>query len=204
MNALRPLALLAALLAIASPAAHAKPWWMRGSQSNENDFLAPDVAFRVSSQLEGNTVRVRWNIADGYYLYRQRMEISAESPDLTVSAPTFPTGSLKTDPYLGTQEIYTQQVSGSATYTRADGGAHPVQIKVVYQGCAEGGLCYPPISKVLYPTPGTAPPGAAPSEVTAGPNSINRWEAVAIFGGGLAFFLAGLVLRKGRRLERPA
>ncbi len=173
----------------------AKPWWMRGIESNDTDFLPPDVAFRVAAQADGRSLRVRWVIADGYYLYRQKIGVAAESPDLMVSAVALPRGTLKTDPYLGTNEIYTQQVEAIVPYRRLDYGAHPLQIKVTYQGCAEAGLCYPLITKVLYPTPvGGAAPEAPP----------HRWEAVAIIGGLLAFLVAGLLLRKGRTLESPA
>jgi thiol:disulfide interchange protein DsbD len=183
----------AAALLLAGAAA-AKPWWMRGVESNENDFLPPDVAFRVGARLDGNQVRVRWVIADGYYLYRQRMDIQAESPDLELGSPAFPPGQMKTDPYLGTQEIFLQQVEATAAFTRTDGGAHPLEIKVTYQGCAVAGLCYPPITRVLFPT--TA---ATPAAVASHP-----WEGVAIIGGGAAFLLAGLLLRRDKRLASPA
>jgi thiol:disulfide interchange protein DsbD len=186
--------LLALLLLSLVGAASAKPWWMRGVESNESDFLPPDAAFRVSARVDGTVVRVRWIIADGYYLYRHRIEIKAESPDLAIAAPVLPKGVLKADPYLGTQEIYLQQVEATVPYTRFDAGAHPLQIKVIYQGCAEAGLCYPPISKVLFP-------GQAALDVT--PTS-HPWMGVAILGGGFAFFLAGLSLRKGRKLDLPA
>jgi thiol:disulfide interchange protein DsbD len=148
----------------------------------------------VGADVDGNTVRVRWIIADGYYLYRNRIEIGAESPDLTISSPVMPQGTQKTDAYLGTQEIYRQQAEVTAAYSRSDAGAHPMQIKVTYQGCADAGLCYPPISKVLFP--GRATPPAPPMQ--------HPWEGVAILGGGVAFLLAGLKLRKGRRLGLPA
>jgi thiol:disulfide interchange protein DsbD len=186
--------LFAFILVAVAGIASAKPWWMRGIESNESDFLPPDVAFRASASADGNTVRIRWIIADGYYLYRNRIEIAAQSPDLTISAPVMPQGMQKTDPYLGTQEIYRQQAEVSAAYSRSDAGAHPMQIKVTYQGCADAGLCYPPISKVLFPER-AAPPA---------PSVRHPWEGVAIIGGGIAFLLAGFTLRKDRRLELPA
>ena len=185
---------LAALIQPGS--AVAKPWWMRGVESNEGDFLDPDVAFRPASRVEGNVLRVRWVIADGYYLYRQRMDIKAESPDLKLGEPSFPQGTLKTDPYLGTQEIFTQQVEATVPFTRLDAGAHPIQVKVTYQGCAEAGLCYPPISKVIFASSG----GALPTPQAKS----HPWEGVAILGGGFAFLFAGFLLRKDRHLDTPA
>jgi thiol:disulfide interchange protein DsbD len=194
---------LALLLLLAGTAA-AKPWWLSGAATNEDGFLDPNVAFRVSTGVDGNAIRVRWIIADGYYLYRQKIEIRPESPDLTLSAPQLPPGLVKTDPYLGRQEIYQQQVEALVPYSRTDAGAHPLQIKVIYQGCAEAGLCYPPITKVLYPAhplTGAAYAGAASAGTAPGTHA---WEAAAILGGAFAFLWAGLVLRKGRKLEIPA
>jgi len=176
--------------------AHAKPWWMRGIESNASDFLPPDVAFRVAARMDGTDLKVRWVMADGYYLYKQKIEVQAESPDLTVGAPQLPSGVVKTDPYLGTQEIYTQQVEATVPYSRIDAGAHPIQIKVTYQGCAEAGLCYPPITRVLFPM---AAPLKAAATIPPYP-----WESIAIIGGACAFLLAGLMLRKGRKLDVPA
>ncbi|HEX4153016.1 MAG TPA: protein-disulfide reductase DsbD domain-containing protein [Steroidobacteraceae bacterium] len=203
MNAKRPLIMLTTLLVLASGSAlAAKPWWMRGVESNETDFLPPDVAFRAGARLEGGTLLVRWVIADGYYLYKQKITVVAESPDLIVTGVSLPPGTLKTDPYLGTQEIYKQQVEGTVAYRRFDYGAHPLQVKVTYQGCAEAGLCYPPITKVLWPSAGSSAASAvAPS---ARPVASYPWEGFAIGGGVLAFLAAGLLLRKTRTLPLPA
>lgn len=195
----RPLVLLA--LIWVGGMAGAKPWWMRDSPSNETDFLPPDVAFRVGSSIDGNVLRLRWVIADGYYLYGRKIDVQAESPDLVVSAPALPPGIIKTDPYLGLQEIYQQQLEATVAYSRIDGGAHPLQIRVTYQGCAEAGLCYPPITKVLQPG-GAATAPAAPAAREA--SAYHPWEGVAIIGGCAAFLLAGLLLRKRRKLDLPA
>jgi thiol:disulfide interchange protein DsbD len=194
MNTARPLTLSILLVVLAGTCAEAKPWWMRGVDSNETDFLSPDVAFRAGARLEGGKLRVRWLIADGYYLYKQKMAVAAASPDLEVGNLVLPPGTVKTDPYLGRQEIYTQQVEGTLSYRRFDYGAHPLQIQVTYQGCAEAGLCYPPITRILSPT--AAPAAAAPVS--------HPWEGIAIGGGALAFLMAGWLLRKGRTLPLPA
>jgi thiol:disulfide interchange protein DsbD len=192
--------LLLPLLSLASSVG-AAPWWMQGANANPHDFLPPDEAFRVSARVDGDLLRVRWVIADGYYLYRRKIEVRAESPDLVVYAPVLPPGSSLSDPYFGAQEVYFQQVDATAAFARSDAGAHPLQIKVIYQGCAQAGLCYPPISKVIFPD-GAAPVPAG-SAMPAPPYSA-AWEGVAIGGGALAFLLAGLLLRKGRRLSMPA
>lgn len=188
------------LMVLGAAAAQSKPPWMRGIESNDTDFLPPDVAFRMSARLDGNQVKLRWVIADGYYLYKQKIEVAPASPDLKVDAPQLPIGVMKTDQYLGTQEIYTQQAEATVPFTRIDAGAHPIEIKVTYQGCAEAGLCYQPITKAIFPSAALrAADTAAAAEVRATP-----WEGIAIVGGAVAFLLAGLVLRKGRKLDLPA
>ncbi|MDP9084773.1 MAG: hypothetical protein M3N50_13585 [Pseudomonadota bacterium] len=188
------LALMTLALVLAGTAA-AKPWWMRGIESNDSDFLPPDAAFRVAATVDGNVMRVRWVIADGYYLYRHKIEIKPESPDLVITAPSLPKGMVKNDPFLGIQETYEQQVEATLGYTRFDAGAHPLELKVTYQGCAKAGLCYPPITKVIFAHHEL--PAAAPAQA-------HSWEGWAISGGGVAFLLAGLMLRKGRKLDMPA
>jgi thioredoxin:protein disulfide reductase len=189
----RAVAVLLMLLAGLAGIASAKPWWMRGAASNDSDFLPPDVAFRVAAHIDGRVVKIRWLIADGYYLYRSKMEVRAESPDLLLSAAVFPPGTPKTDPYLGTQQVFLQEVEATVPFVRADFGAHPMQIKVSYQGCAEAGLCYLPITRVLFPDSPAQSEAAVP----------HAWEGIAIVGGCLAFLAAGLLLRKGRRLDLP-
>lgn len=178
--------------------AQARPWWLRGSAAKDADFLPPDVAFRVAAHVEGNRLRVHWIIADGYYLYRDKISITAESPDLVVAPPVLPPGRTLSDPYFGVQAVYFHELQAVANFSRGDFGAHPLQIKVTYQGCAEAGLCYPPISKVIFPDD-----QAAQVQQTARFTPPQRWEWLAIVGGFLAFLAAGLARRRGRRLEMP-
>lgn len=187
-----------ALLSGLAASAAAKPWWLRGVETNDTDFLPPDAAFRVGARIDGSVVKVRWVIADGYYLYRRKFSVAPESPDLLVAGIVLPRGVMKSDPFLGTQEVFKQQVEGVVPFRRFDFGAHPMQIRVTYQGCAEAGLCYPPITKVLFPQV-----EAAAADGSGGVGADTRWEGIAIALGVLAFFLAGLALRKGRRLEAP-
>ena len=190
---LRTLVMLS-LLGLAGPGAVAKPWWMRGIDSNETDFLPPDVAFRVGARIDGSALRVRWVIADGYYLYRQKIAVAAESPDLVVSGISLPQGrredrSLSRHP--GDLQPAGRRHRGLPAARRR---SPPPADQSDLPRLRGGGPCYPPITKVLSPT-APAPPAAETSP---------RWEGYAILGGAFAFLLAGLVLRKGRNLPLPA
>lgn len=189
---------LAALLGV-STYASANPWWLRGGATPGQGFLPPDAAFRVAAHIDGKRIRIRWIIADGYYLYRHQMSVAAESPDLTVFTVSLPPGTRVSDRFFGTRIVYFHTVEATAAYVRSDFGAHPMQIKVTYQGCAQAGLCYPPIVKVIFPD--ELPPAANATLRAA--NFYSAAELIGIFGGGAAFLFAGVVLRKHRRLPMP-
>jgi thiol:disulfide interchange protein DsbD len=148
----------------------------------------------VGAHADGSRLHLRWIIADGYYLYRNKFEVASESPDLRLGTPSYPPGTTKSDPFFGNQVVYTQQVDLVLPYARTDGGAHPLQIRVTYQGCAEAGLCYPPMVQVLFPD----------HPVAMVPVASHPWEAVGILGGIAAFFAAGWSFRRAKRPAMPA
>jgi thiol:disulfide interchange protein DsbD len=189
-----------------SSSADAKPFWMRGTDSNEQDFLPPDVAFRLAAHVSGQRLELRWAIADGYYVYRDKIEVSAASPGIVVGPPDLPAGTALTDEYFGAQQVYFTAVLVTVPLERSDYGAHPPQIKITYQGCAKAGLCYPPISQVIFPDALSPPSDRAlrPAQADSqGPRGFPAWPMLPILGGMAAFVLAGLLLRKNRRLAVP-
>jgi thiol:disulfide interchange protein len=193
---LAALAALAGLTALAA-AAQAKPWWLRGSDAGRDDFLPPDAAFRIAAATVGRHVQIHWDIAAGYYLYRAKIHVAAASPDLLVGPVRLPPGVARSDRYFGVQDVYYGQVDADVAFTRLDFGAHPLQLKVSYQGCAAAGLCYPPIVKVIFPA---APPTAS----VASPTPLwAPWEGIAIGAGAAAFLIAGLRGVRRRPLPPP-
>jgi thiol:disulfide interchange protein DsbD len=119
------------------------------SQAND-EFLAPEQAYQVVAEAAGgDAVRVRFTIAEGYYLYRHRMGAQSDDTRLTVGEPRLPAGESHEDEYFGTQEIYRGEVEALIPVERADGAAGTYQLKVRYQGCADAGLCHPPQTKLL-------------------------------------------------------
>jgi thiol:disulfide interchange protein DsbD len=143
-----------------------------GGVSNDDEFLPPDEAFRIDAVPDGGeAVAVRWAIAEGYYLYRHRVAARTSSPGITLGEPRLPDGEKKTDEFFGDVEVYYDQLDAIVPLTRAS-GADKVELKVTYQGCADAGLCYPPITKTLaldLPPPGTPGLGLAGRATSAGP-----------------------------------
>src|SRR5689334_308921 len=71
------------------------------ARSNADDFLPPDQAFRFDALAEGtDRVRLNWEIAEGYYLYRARIKVNTASTSAQLGAPQFPAGQVKTDEYF--------------------------------------------------------------------------------------------------------
>jgi thiol:disulfide interchange protein DsbD len=132
-------------------------------KSNEGDFLSPDEAFRFAAFPDGpDRVRLIWQIADGYYLYRARIKAATSSDRAQLGALALPTGQSKTDDYFGKQEVYHHELQATLPVARSAGATLDLPLKVTYQGCADAGLCYPPITKTVSVSlpAGTAGPAA--------------------------------------------
>jgi thioredoxin:protein disulfide reductase len=177
---------------------------LHASRSGADDFLAPDEAFRLDAVADGSDrVRLAWQIADGYYLYRARIKVTTPVTSVQLGATQFPPGQVKSDEYFGKQEVYHHQLTATVAIMRARGGALQLPLEVTYQGCAEAGLCYPPITKsVLVSFPGGAslgapqPPAGGAASGGAGEQS---WYAAQLRSANLlvmlgSFYLAGLLL----------
>ncbi len=118
------------------------------------DFLEPEHAFRFSAQLiSGNRIEVVYDIAPGYYLYRDKFKFSAEGA--TLGAPVFPAAQTKQDPNFGVMQIYHRRVAIDLPY-------HPdtatFRLTSVAQGCAEAGICYTPVTNIARFTVPVASP----------------------------------------------
>ena len=181
----------------AASAATAAPGGLLGKVSGgrgaKDDFLPPEQAFQLSAAGDGSRVRLHWLIADGYYLYRARMKISGEGPLALLGAPEWPAGESHRDDFFGEQEIYRGDLSVAVPYARSGPGAASLAVKVVYQGCADAGLCYPPQTQVIAVAlpAGNASGGPAVSEQDRLAELIRNGNLLLVIG---AFFGFGLLL----------
>jgi thiol:disulfide interchange protein DsbD len=133
----RLLSLLLALLLCAPAAAQLK---LGGSTDN---LLEPEKAFRFSAlALDAQSLEVRFAIADGYYLYRERMSFAVEgSSGVRLGTPELPRGARHKDEFFGEVETYRKEVRVRIPAE----GAGPFELKVTSQGCADAGVCYVPM-----------------------------------------------------------
>lgn len=131
---------LIALLLLALAAGHAQA----------EDFLDPEEAFKFSARaLDAQTIEANWKIADGYYLYKDKFKFSLSGAKLDgakLGTAQYPAGKTKEDPTFGSVEVYKHAVTIKLPVTRNPGGSLALSLQATYQGCAEGGVCYMPIT----------------------------------------------------------
>ena len=126
--------------------------FFRVSVAYSTEFLDPEQAFKIKAELNNaRTVVLQWEIAKGYKLYRDQVTVGVESGKAEVKTPLLPKGITMTDPTTNEKiAIYHDQLKVEVPLVKADG---PFTLNVVYQGCAEDGLCYPPITKLFKVDP---------------------------------------------------
>lgn len=115
-------------------------------------FLPVDQAFALDVQASGKEVDVRWVVAKDTYLYRDKMALKwsalgqdASAQDLPMSLPP---GEVKHDPNFDKDvEVYHHDVGALVSLPASPPGVY--RLKVTYQGCADAGICYPPVNKLF-------------------------------------------------------
>jgi thiol:disulfide interchange protein DsbD len=149
-----------------------------------SDFLDPDEAFKFSAKaLDSHTLEARWQIADGYYLYQKKFKFDLQGAKL--GQPVLPVGKLKKDDTYGDVMIYRKEVSIKLPVEREPGGALPVTLKATYQGCADAGLCYTPITQAdnlklaALEAPKPAPQAAAAPKLEIPPAALEAAAGAA-------------------------
>lgn len=112
-----------------------------------DDFLDPSVAFKFSASESPGQVDVRFKVADGYYLYRERFAFAVKSGQATLGEPQLPAGHVKFDQtFQKDVETYRGDVVIHVPVKQASG---PFELAVTSQGCADEGICYPPAEHVV-------------------------------------------------------
>ncbi len=111
------------------------------------EFIPPEQAFRYTTEATGDQVTLRWSVAKGYYLYRNRLGVESRAAWIELDEPRYPKGETHSDEYFGEQEVYRGDFVVTVPYRTRDArvassGTLPLTLKL--QGCADAGLCYPP------------------------------------------------------------
>lgn len=126
--------------------------------ANPDELLEPEKAFRMSARaLDERHVEVRFDIADGYYLYRDKFRFAAQ-PGVRLGAPEFPPGVRHRDEFFGEMETYRKAVAIRLPVDAPDG---TLKLAVTSQGCADVGVCYVPMETRITLRLGAAAAGAS-------------------------------------------
>lgn len=110
----------------------------------EPEFLPVDEAFEFNFEQKGDNLILTWLVAPEYYLYRDKIKFAAVG--VSIGDVEYPHSVTIEDEYFGTSHIYREQLVLTVPLKdiQADG-----EVKVRYQGCADAGLCYPPVKQVM-------------------------------------------------------
>ena len=171
----------------------------------QDDILEPDEAFQISYDSQPGQFKVSWVIAEGHYLYRDKMNITTSEAAVESKPLLMPAGDAKDDPIFN-QTLYVFHHFAEATlpYLFTGNEGKDVTFNVKYQGCSEvSGICYPPQTRQftvkLSPLPSVmAATQAASIDNSSEPLSEQDEIASALRSGGwltlIIFFGAGLLL----------
>jgi thiol:disulfide interchange protein DsbD len=157
------------------------------SAAGAAELLEPEQAFRFSARpLDSGEVEVRFAIADGYYLYRDRLRFSAESARL--GQPELPAAIPHKDEFFGEMPIY----RGTVNVRLPVQASGPFELKVVSQGCADAGVCYVPMeSKARLQLAGAGAPLDAEPRFSLYASDL---DIARLLQGNLALVLGGFLV----------
>ena len=141
----------------------------------EGELLEAEKAFAASAKVvDGKSIEVRYQIADGYYLYHEKFKFQIEPSEAGLGAAQIPPGKVKQDEFFGKVETHRGQLLIKLPLARASA---QMTLKATSQGCADVGVCYPPLTQSIKlaaagvataPSASTAPAAAPAAPVKAG------------------------------------
>ncbi|KAA8728411.1 protein-disulfide reductase DsbD [Ewingella americana] len=141
------------------------------SQPANPQFVPVDQAFDFDFQQQGPNLKLNWKIRDGYYLYRDKIELVGDQAQL--AAFILPKGLEHHDEFFGDTQVYEKQLNLSVPLRQASAQA---SLKVSYQGCAVAGFCYPPETRIIplsevsgQAADAATPPSTAEKPIEAAP-----------------------------------
>ena len=122
-----------------------------GLFDKKSAFLPVDEAFQFSAAKSENqeNVIVNWSIAEGYYLYQEKISVKLNQAETSsFDVPTFSISPEDyNDPYFGLMKIFKKPVQAIFKASQPPLKEEDV-IEIAYQGCTEG-FCYPPEVKEI-------------------------------------------------------
>jgi thiol:disulfide interchange protein DsbD len=177
----------------------------RGSAGNDAP-LPPEQAFRFEALAQDRQhLLLRWTMPPGYYLYRDQTRLQLRDGEGLTLTPQWPAGTRKDDPHFGSVTVYFGELDLPVAVGGDLAGRSHLALEASFQGCQDGGLCYPMMTRALdvelgSTTPATGAPTATapeapPASAMQGPLQTSLWLALLLaLGGGLVLNLMPCVL----------
>ena len=111
--------------------------------------LQPDEAFVYEAiGMSTETALVRFTARPGYYLYLDKFEFRVDGDDgFVIREVDLPGGVIKEDPEFGSVPVYYGQVEIPVRFNRPAGSAVDLTLEASFQGCRDGDICYPPMTR---------------------------------------------------------
>tara|TARA_B100000941_G_C28491862_1_gene548405 strand:- start:386 stop:2002 length:1617 start_codon:yes stop_codon:yes gene_type:complete len=137
---------------------------------------------------------VTWDIEKDYYLYVGMINFSLiDTNKNNILEIELPKGLKKTDEFFGEVDIYKGRVSANVFF---ENPIDSIKFQVMYQGCAEAGLCYPPIKKTYTLDSTTSDVGSFLKTSTSSDQITISKQLYdeSILANVLLFFIGGLLL----------
>ncbi|MGA0588411.1 protein-disulfide reductase DsbD family protein [Dyella sp. KRB-257] len=163
--------------------------------------LPPEQAFRVEALATApDRLLLRWTMARGYYLYRDQTALSVPDAPALKLVPAWPAGAAHQDEHFGQVTVYFDQVEVPVGIAGNLQGRRQLTVQATFQGCQDGGICYPVMSRTLQvELPAGAAAGSASSGTDGGPAAPAPDTGLLLalllaFGGGLILNLMPCVL----------
>ncbi len=122
-------------------------------RAQQKDFLDPEKAFILRAQMAGpGVIQLQFKIANGYYMYREQFAFKLDTHNVKLGEGKFPSGQVKHDPTFDRKmELYFKEavITLPITAWPKDLPTNPFVLTVTGQGCAEAGICYPPMDFIV-------------------------------------------------------
>ena len=168
----------------------------------QDALLPPEQAFQFFAELKDeHTVHVNWRIADGYYLYKDKLKLKLEpGANAGLGNLPLPAGQTHHDEEFGQVEIYRNELSLDVPLQRLSLAAETVTLAAGFQGCADRGVCYPPMNtNVVLSLPEAETLASAPvpqlaAAVSEQDGIVNSLKQDSLALTLLSFFGFGLLL----------
>lgn len=182
--------------------------------SNKNETAAGTVgaplpaeqAFRFEALAQNpHQLLLRWTMPKGYYLYRDQTTLKLKDAAGLDLKPTWPAGTTHRDEHFGDVTVYFDQVELPVAIEGDLGNLTQLTLLASFQGCQDGGLCYPLMTRSVNLDLGSGAtatgqttetaPELPPADAGSAPLQVSLIVALLLaLGGGLVLNLMPCVL----------